>query len=292
MNAFIYEKITDLIIAKLEQGSVPWHKPWSDAGAPKSLITKRPYKGINVFLLGSLNYEQPYFLSFNQLKNIGGSVRKDEKANLVVFYKWFEAVDEKGNVILDDRGNAKKVPMLRYYYVFNIAQCYGIDGKYIPEISRRKFNPIRKAEKIFEDMPTKPYMEHNGPDACYYPSIDTIKLPPTDSFESDEAIYATLFHEMVHATGHKSRLNRKGVAERVSLGSEQYSQEELIAEMGAAFLCAEAGIENKVINNSAAYIGSWLSRLRDDKKMVILAAGAAQRACDYILGVKEDAENE
>ncbi len=292
MNAFIYEKITGIIIAKLEQGIVPWHKPWNDAGAPKSLISKRPYKGINVFLLGSLNYELPYFLSFNQLKNIGGSVKKDAKASLVVFYKWFEAVDEKGNPVIDNNGRAKRVPMLRYYYVFNIAQCYGIDEKYIPEISRRKFNPIKRAEKIFEGMPTKPYMEHNGSMACYYPSIDTIKMPPVDSFESDEATYSTLFHEMVHATGHKSRLNRKGVAERVSLGSEQYSQEELIAEMGSAFLCAEAGIENKVINNSAAYIASWLSRLRDDKKMVILAAGAAQRACDYILGVKEDAENE
>jgi len=292
MNAFVYQKITDAIIDKLEQGIVPWRKPWNDTGLPRSLITKRPYKGINVFLLGSLNYELPYFLSFNQLKNIGGSVRKNEKANLVVFYKWLGAKDEEGNIVLDSKGRPKQIPMLRYYYVFNVEQCSGIDKKHIPEIPKRQFSPIKKAEEIFNDMPYRPRTEYKGSMACYYPSTDMIKMPSLDSFRSDEEIYSTLFHEMVHSTGHKSRLDRKGVTGQASFGSEQYSQEELVAEMGAAFLCAEAGIENTTISNSAAYISNWLGKLRNDKRLVVIAAGAAQKACDYILGTKTGDENE
>lgn len=286
MNS-VYNKITEIVISKLEQGVIPWRKPWNDAGMPRNMISKRGYRGINLLLLSCLDYSQPYYLSFNQIKKLDGSVRKGENGHLVVFCKWLEAKDESGNLILNDKGNPKMIPMLRYYYVFNVSQCINIDAKYIPEIPKREFQPIDQAEQIVKGMPQQPRLIYKGGKAYYSPEPDVVTLPVFESFHSDEAIYSTLFHELVHSTGHESRLKRKGVTDRVSFASEQYSQEELIAEMGAAFLCAEAGIENKIIDNAAAYIANWLSKLRDDKRMLVIAAGAAQKACDFILNRKQ-----
>jgi antirestriction protein ArdC len=283
MNS-VYEKITDLIISKLELGVIPWRKPWTDAGPPCNLITKRPYRGINLLLLSCAAYGQPYFLSFNQVKKLGGTVRKDEKAYMVVFYKWLEATDVNGEVIFKEDGKPKMLPLLRYYYVFNVEQCYGIDAKHLPEQQpiERQFQPIETAEQIVSGMPDKPGICYFGTRAFYNPTTDRVNLPVKTSFVSDAELYSTLFHELVHATGHSSRLARPAIG-TAAFGSENYSKEELIAEMGSAFLCAEAGIENRTIDNSAAYIGNWLERLRDDKRLVVLAAGAAQKACDYIL---------
>jgi antirestriction protein ArdC len=286
MNS-VYNKITELVIAKLEQGVIPWRKPWIDAGTPRNLISKRNYRGINLLLLSCMDYEKPYFLSFNQLKKLDGSVRKGEKGNLVVFCKWTEVKDESGAPVIEgESGEAKRIPILRHYYVFNVAQCEGIAPKYIPELPKREFQPIRQAEQIVSGMPQRPQITYKGDRAYYSPGADIVNLPVPGSFSSDEEIYSTLFHELVHSTGHQSRLDRGGVSNHVSFGSEQYSREELIAEMGAAFLCAEAGIENKIIDNSASYIANWLAKLRNDKRMVAIAAGAAQKACDFILGKK------
>jgi antirestriction protein ArdC len=286
MNNQVYEKITDIIIAKLEQGVVPWHKPWNSYGSPVNLVSKRAYRGINVFLLMALDYEFPYYLSFKQAKQLGGTIKRGEKAHVVVFYKWMEATDESGNVIIKDDGQPKIIPMLRYYNIFNIEQCAYLDPKYIPEFEQHDFQPIEKAESIVQTMPHKPEIQFSKGSACYIPNKDLVMMPSQQAFKSNEELYSTLFHELTHSTGHVSRLSRPGVADIAAFGSNKYSKEELIAEMGATFLCAEVGIANQTINNSAAYINSWLNKLRNDKRLVLIAAGAAQKACDYILNSK------
>ena len=294
MNSTVYQKITDVIIEKLKQGVIPWQKPWNgEEGIPRNLVSKKAYQGINVFLLSCLGYESPYFVTFKQAKQLGGSIRKGEKATFVVFYKWIDLMD--GNEpVLDKDDKPRKIPMLRYYYVFNIEQCHGISQNHIPEIIKRKFKPIQKADLIIRGMPEIPVIKYGGSKACYYPSTDKIHLPPKDSFISDEKMYSTLFHELSHWTGHESRLRRKGIIESSGFGSEKYSEEELVAEMGAAFLCSTAGIENNIIDNSVAYINSWLSKLQNDKKLIVIAAGQAQKACDFILDTvyKEKAKDE
>jgi antirestriction protein ArdC len=283
MNSIVYQKITDIIIEKLEQGIVPWHRPWNSFGEPINLVTKRPYRGINVFLLLCLGYELPYFLTFKQAKKLGGTIKKGEKSNLVVFYKWLEAKDDKGNVVIQDDGTPKVVPMLRYYHIFNIEQCAYLDPQHIPEVEEREFRPIEKAEQIIRGMPNKPEVQFKRRQACYIPEKDLVEMPGKTSFKSDEELYSTMFHELTHATGHQSRLNRPGITDTAKFGSANYSKEELIAEMGATFLCSEAGIANAIMDNSVAYISNWLSKLRNDKRLVLIAAGAAQKACDYIL---------
>lgn len=291
MNS-VYEKITNIITEKLEQGIVPWHQPWTSAWPPRNLVSKKPYRGINLLLLSDQKYELPYFLTFKQVKRLKGSVIKNEKAHLVVFYKWLEKKDEDGNVLRNDEGKAVMIPMLKFYYVFNVGQCKGIESKYIPWQISREFNPIEEAEQIAIGMPDCPKITYNSNRACYIPREDKINMPSINSFKSDEELYSTLFHEMCHSTGHESRLNRKGVTEAAAFGTKVYSQEELIAEMGSAFLCGEAGIENRTIDNSAAYIQGWLSKLKDDKRLLVFAAGAAQKASDFILNKRQmEADN-
>jgi antirestriction protein ArdC len=288
----IYEKITNIIINKLEQGIVPWQQPWTSAWPPRNLVTKKPYRGINLLLLSDRKYELPYFLTFRQVKRLKGSVKKDEKAHMVVFYKWLEKKDDDGNVIINVEGKPEMVPMLKHYYVFNVGQCKDIASKHIPWQIERQFNPIEEAEHIVFGMPDRPEIMYDSNQACYIPRQDKINMPSKNSFKSDEELYSTLFHELCHSTGHVSRLDRKGVNRAAAFGSKIYSQEELIAEMGSAFLCGEAGIANRTIDNSAAYIRGWLSKLKDDKRLLVFAAGAAQKACDFILDRRQmEADN-
>ena len=292
----VYQRVTDIVTAKLESGLVPWQRPWDiETGIPTNLISKRPYQGINVLLLSSLEFESQYFLSFKQARELGGSVKKGEKACLVVFKKWIEATDQDGNIIYNEKGNPKNIPMLRYYYVFNIQQCAGIPEDKIPkkEQKERKHVPTMEAEAIATKMPNRPKIKYGSQKASYSPTEDIVSMPRKELFHSTEELYSTLFHEMVHSTGHSSRLDRPGVMKSSGFGSDEYSREELVAEMGAAFLCANAGIEGSTINNSASYISSWLERLKKDKRLVVIAAGTAQKACDFILNKKEkESENE
>lgn len=282
MSQKIYEMITKRIIEKLEQGTVPWKKPWNaDNEMPVNFISKRPYRGINTFLLGCQGYGSNFWLTFNQTSKAGGKVRKGEKATPVVFWKMID-VEEKNS----ETGEAKltQKPILRYYYVFNYAQCE--DLKPIPEPEPRDVQKIQACEKIIISMPDKPGIEHGGIRACYIPNSDSIRIPAQRCFASDEEFYSTLFHEMVHSTGHISRLKRKDVMNVKHFGSHEYSKEELIAEMGATFLCGHARIGNETIDNSASYISSWLKVFKNDSKMVIFAAAGAQKAADFILNFK------
>jgi antirestriction protein ArdC len=276
MNARVYEQITERIIALLAQGTVPWHKPWkARTGLPRNLVSQKPYRGINVFLLLSMNYESPFWLTFRQALQLGGTVRKGEKSCPVVFWKQTTFEDKETR-------EPQKIPLLRFYHVFNVAQCDGlkIGGEPVEE----PVDEFIKSEEIVAHMPQRPIIKHGMARAFYSPREDCVGLPLRERFERAEGYYATLFHELVHASGHESRLNRSTLKESMGFGSNPYCKEELIAEMGAAFLCAHAQIVELIIDNSAAYLQGWLEQLRNDKTLIVQAAAQAQRAADFILG--------
>jgi len=281
----VYDLINSRIIELLQQGTVPWRKTWhSGANYPKNLVSKKEYRGVNVFMLACQEYSSPYWLSFKQAVDKGGHVRKGEKSTPVVFWKWIDRKDVDGANPEEANGNGK-VPLLRYYSVFNLDQVEGIPSPPAETISN-SFTPIEKAEEMIAGMPKRPDIRHGGNKACYSPMLDYVKLPKPEAFESPEEYYSTAFHELTHSTGHASRVGRKGILEPSYFGSHEYSKEELVAEMGAAFLCGHAGIEQKVLENSAAYIQGWLRSLKNDKTLLVHAAAQAQKASDYILNRK------
>lgn len=283
----VYEIINQRIIELLEKGTIPWRKPWNaEANMPKNLKSKKEYRGINIFLLNSMPYGSPYWLSFKQVKEKGGHIRKGEKSTPVIFWKWLDRKNGEDSEEADGNG---KIPMLRYYSVFNVEQCEGFKIPE-PEDVQKVFNPIEKADEVIQTMPLLPDIRHGGNKASYRPSSDTVTLPPKHTFKSPEEYYSTCFHELTHATGHIKRLGRKSILETSYFGSHEYSKEELVAEMGAAFLCGYSSIEQRTLGNSAAYIQGWLKVLKDDRRLLVHAAAQAQKAADYILDRKEGEE--
>ena len=277
----VYDIVTDKILSLLEEGTVPWRKPWKSSGGPRNLLSNREYRGINSFLLNCSPYSSPYWLTYRQATQKGGHVRKGEKSMLVVFWKFIEQ-KEKDDDSASPGSPQGKVPLLRYYRVFNLDQVEGIDPP-ADEQPINPFTPIEQAEQIIENMECKPTIQYGGDRAAYSPSLDLIKLPERTAFSSPEEFYSTAFHELAHATGHASRLARKGVTEPSYFGSHSYSQEELVAEFGASMVCGVCGIEQQTIENSASYISGWLKVLKGDKRLAVIAAGQAQKAADLIL---------
>lgn len=276
MSNKIYEMITNKIVEKLEKGTIPWRKPWIN-GVAVNWKTKKAYRGINTMLLSGGEYA-----TFKQVKDAGGKVKKGSKSYLVVFWKLskFKNEDEETG-----EKEEKTVPLLRYYKVFKIGeQTEGIEPKQ-KEIEFNH-NPITEGEKIIKGYINAPDYTYNSGRAYYKPSVDVVNVPPLKDFVKAEEFYSTSFHEMVHSTGHTDRLNREGVKGLASFGSETYSKEELIAELGASMLCGVAGIDNHTIENSASYIQSWLNALKNDKSLIVSASQKAQKAVDYILNTK------
>lgn len=272
--ASVYEIITNQILAELERGQVPWRKPWRTL-PPANLISKRPYRGINVFLLGFAGYGSQYWLTFNQAKQLGGNVRRGEHGSKIVFWKF----DTYETETADGETEERKFAFLRYYTVFNLEQTEGL--KALLELPPAF--PIESAESIVRGMPNPPAFDQDSR-AAYIPSRDVVAMPSRTAFDSQEEYYGTLFHELTHATGHAKRLAREGFDAPQQFGTDSYSKEELIAEMGSAMLCGVAGIEQNTLGNSAAYLRTWIARLKADSKLVITAASAAQKAADYIRG--------
>ena len=282
----VYGIVTERIISLLEQGILPWRRPWTSAGLPRNLVSKKTYRGINSFLLSASKYISPYWLTLRQANELGGHVRKGEESTIVVFWK---VDDLKDNAEDADHEQAEQKTrrrfLLRYYRVWNLEQCelpQAVLDK-LPKTETHAHDPIEAAEKIIAGMPNPPEIQYAGSKAFYSSITDRITLPPRELFVSAEEFYATALHETVHSTGSQKRLARESILEAAPFGSQTYSAEELIAEMGAAYLCAEAGISNAVIANQAAYVAGWLKKLRDDRKLLIHAAAQAQRAADYIL---------
>jgi antirestriction protein ArdC len=281
MKNDVYQIITDRIIRLLESGTVPWHRPWKGGNqAPRNFMSRKTYRGINLFLLNATGFASPFWLTFKQVQLLNARVKKGEKSFPVVFWKILEEAEN---------GETKKIPFLRYHSVFNVVQCEGITLP-APPVVNGEFHPIEKCEEIVAHMPRRPAIEHGGGRACYSPQRDAISIPESKLFESPQAFYGTLFHELTHSTGHVSRLNRKEVADPSNFGSNPYSREELVAEMGAAFLSGHCEIENTTLDQSASYIQNWLERLKEDRKLVVHAAAQAQKACDFILDVKPEDE--
>jgi antirestriction protein ArdC len=277
----VYSIITDRIIEQLEQQVIPWRKPWTEAGHPQNLLTKSPYRGMNTWMLASLGYDQNYFLTWKQLKAVGGSVRKGEKGHVVIFWKKLPQDQAED---MQEKQQSKTV--LRYYKVFNIAQCDHLPEVFTIPYPEHSISQIGACDEIIERMPSCPAIKHGKQRAYYDAEKDYINLPRQGSFSSSEAYYCTLFHELVHSTGHPSRLNRKEIAEPSGYASPMYSIEELTAEIGACYLNSVAGIVNKEFDNSVAYIKGWIDLLRNYKRLIVYASGQAQRATDYILNVQ------
>jgi antirestriction protein ArdC len=242
---------------------------------PHNLVSKKGYRGINVFLLAFAPYDSPYWLTFNQCRKLGGKVKKGEKSRLVVFWKIYDK-----EVEVNGENELQKRYILRYYNVFNTEQCEDLDlSKVENEVDQIEFNPIEACEEIVANMQNCPTIK-TGSNASYNRASDEVTMPKKESFESEEEYYSTLFHELAHSTQHLGRLDRDKNKE-----DHAYSKEELVAEMTSAMLCGVAGIENKTIDNSAAYVRNWSKKFKDNEKMVVEAAQKAQKAADYILNV-------
>jgi len=284
MGQNVYDMINSRIMELLERGTIPWKKPWQNRNAmPKNLISKKEYRGVNLFMLGCQSYDSPYWMTYKQCSELGGQVQHGSKSTPVVFWKMLDSstTDKEEERTL----NGKRF-VLKYYNVFNAEQCDGIITPPTPEFSS-PFTPIERAELILLGTPMKPEIRHGGNRAYYSPSLDYIQLPNKTAFDSEEEYYSTLLHELGHATGHGKRLARNSILEPSYFGSHEYSKEELVAEMGSAFICGHVGIENSIIENSAAYIAGWLKALKNDKTLLVHAAAQAQKAADFILNRKE-----
>jgi antirestriction protein ArdC len=281
----VYEIVTARIIEQLEAGVAPWRKPWTSK-APANLCSQKEYRGLNVLSLASQGYPSRFWLTFNQANKLGGKIAKGSKGSLVVYWN----VGEEREVRKPDGSTKTQTPfLLRYSTVFNLSQTEGIDipAKLLGE--QRENNPIADCEAIVDGMPNRPAFQPS--DAAWYrPSTDAVGMPARGLFHSSEEYYSTLFHELTHSTGHASRIGREGIEQLNGFGSERYSREELIAECGAAMLCGVTGISPATLENSAAYLQSWITRLKADSKLIVQAASAAQKAADYIRNVKADSE--
>lgn len=277
MSFNVYEIVTNRILESLEKGCVPWRMPWIKNN-PKNFQSKKEYRGINVFLLNASGYSSPWWLTYKQATEKNAQVRKGEKGAPVIFWKVCD------NNKISKNGNPEKSFILRYYTVFNSEQIDGLDISEESPPHNLTFNHIDECERIVRSYKTLPTIDHGGDRAYYHPTFDRIGMPLKNSFMTSESYYATLFHELVHSTGHESRLKRDGVMNQVRFGSHAYSVEELVAEMGSAYLCAYAGIVDTTLDNSASYIHSWMNRLKREPRWLVEAAGKAQRASDYIMG--------
>ncbi len=301
----VYADVTNRMIAALEAGTVPWHKPWRPgAGRPRSMSTGQPYRGVNVLLLGltagERGYASPWWGTFRQVQDRGGNVRRGENrengrgATQVVLWRDVESKRE----IDPDTGEPKRYGYYTSFSVFNAEQCEGLGAEFYPQPRQpSELEVIAAAEEItagYLAAPGAPTLEHDGGNRAYYvPAQDAIHLPVPGAFDSGPHYYATTFHELAHSTGHATRLNRPGITDKGSeFGCGDYSHEELVAEMGAAMLAAQAGTDENVFDNSASYVASWLHRLEDDKKLVIPAAREAMAAADRVLEPSREAQVE
>ena len=278
----IYEEVTNRIIKQLESGIIPWHKPWSGvASGAYNRISKKPYSLLNQMLL---EHDGEY-ATYKQWSDLGGKIKKGEKSEIVVFWKILKVEEIK-----DGKVEKKTIPLLKYINVFHVSQVEGVEPKTTKLIEHK---PIEEAEKIKNDYASRENLlikELITDRAFYSPSKDFIQVPCKEQYKDIMEFYSTLFHEMVHSTGHRDRLKRLDCSVQfASFGSEDYSKEELIAEIGSAFLMNHIGIEtSKTFKNSTAYIQSWLEVLKNDNRFIVSASSKAEKAMKYILGIKEE----
>lgn len=284
----IYKDVTDKIVKLLEEGTVPWSKPWNPSTeTPVNFASKKPYRGVNIWLLKYSEFESRFWATFKQIQKLGGKIKKGSKATTIVYWNFKRYVGE------DKNGDEKvtTLPFLKEYKVFNLEQTVGIE---IPKNDSMKleFENIDSAEEIVNSMPDRPSIKHEDQDrACYSPTFDIVMMPKKKQFKTEEHYYATLFHELSHSTGHENRLSRPEVTQANMFGSHSYSKEELVAEFSSAYLCAVAGINKEELENqTAAYIESWSKKLKENPKWLVSACGKASKSANFILGIKAEEE--
>lgn len=284
----VYTRVTNQILAELENGVLPWRKPWNSTNAIGCIIRPLrhngvPYTGINILMLWATavdgGFSLPTWMTFRQALELGAHVRKGEKGSLVVYANTLTRTEQS------DRGEDvdREIPYLKSYTVFNVAQIDGLPDTYYAPPAPPPLAPVRIAHAEAFFAGTKAVVRHGGVRAFYSPAADHIAMPPYEAFRSPEAYYAVLGHETVHWTGHRSRLDRDLTGAKKT---ESYAREELVAELGAAFLCADLNLVPAVREDHAPYIASWIRVLKDDKRAVFQAARHAQRAADYLHGLQ------
>lgn len=269
----VYQIVTDKILEKLDEGTIPWRKPW-DMQDPVNWITQKPYRGMNYILLPGGEY-----LTWNQVQKNKGKVKKGSTAEIVIFWKMWTPPDERQKD--SEEEEIKQIPLLRYYKVFHIDDIEGIESK--QRDKERKHNPIEEAEEIIQGFLEREdfQVKFKGGRASYSPSEDFVQVPPINDFEDPQAYYSTMFHELAHATKHKDRCNR----------DDSYAYEELTAEIAAAMLSNIVGIE-QTLDNTASYIDHWRNQISKDPKLIVKASAKAQKAVEYILGKERVEEKE
>jgi antirestriction protein ArdC len=299
----IYLEITGRIIDQLEKGNIPWRRPWTaQLDWPKNFSTGKEYSGLNTILMSISGFTSPYWLGFKQCEQLGGKIIKGSKATKIIKWNIVRLDAERNHIRFDQKRKQHKAVnkdgKLLYWLpdhdlhlthkfmrpmclnVFNAEQITGID---FPQPKTRQINTMEAAEKIIDNMPQKPPITFAGARAAYRPGLDSVIMPPRNSFKTTEGYYSTLFHELIHSTGHNSRLNRKTITSaNQGFGSADYAKEELVAELGASFLCGKVAIEEYVIENASAYIANWLKALKDDKRLIVNAAAQAEKAAKFI----------
>ncbi len=296
MSRDIYSEVTSRIIAQLEQGVIPWQSPYfSKVGFPKNFASGKSYRGINVFLLASFRYTSPYFLTYKQAQELGGHVRKGEHGAFVIKYGAYTKDGDQAPAPVEAEALRR---YLKAYTVFHASQIDGISfppTDALPELPA--IAACDRAREMVSGMPNPPKFEEGSAVPCYRRSADCVRMPERRFFRSEEAYFSTLFHELTHATGHESRLARKSLLENQGIEAEGearkvYAEEELVAEMGASFLSAHAGIIEAEVLNSASYLRGWIDALKtsDAKGWIIRAASQAQKAADYIANIHPEAQ--
>ena len=279
-KANVYDMVTNRIIAELEKGKIPWQKPWTGIrSGVYNRITKRPYSLLNQMLL----QHNGEYATFKQWQDLGGHIRKGEKSEIVCFWKIFESKENNPDT---EEIEIKKIPLLRYYNVFHISQVEGVEPLTEEQLND-KVEPIEAGDKIITEYIKREHLkfvECKSNQAYYSPSSDTVVVPLKEQCQLINEWYSIAFHEISHSSGHKSRLNRIQTGAISAFGSQDYSKEELVAELSSATLMSVAGLETpKTFRNSTAYIQNWLQVLRNDNKFIVSASSKAEKAVNYIL---------
>ena len=306
----VNETMTKIMIERIEkrraEGNIvaPWRMTWDPSlGMPRNLITGHVYRGVNIFMTLFQGYESPFWITRNQVKAAGGSIKKLTDGSTVIDREGNEvAASEPYTPILfwkfptKEEADEGRRAFCRFYSVWNCEQVNGINllvEEAFAGISTETKEPIEEAEALVAGYPGAPEIRHGDARAYYTPGDDRISMPDITAFEDAEAYYRVLFHELTHSTGHRNRLDREGVANHAKFNSHAYSEEELIAEMGASMLAGFAGIGSEEADeNSAAYLDHWLAKLKADPNILVTAGGAAQKAIDHIRNIKwEKAED-
>lgn len=288
----VYQMVTDRIVAQMQEGIIPWQKPWTDSGSPEDVainfVTRRPYSFVNQMLLG----KPGEWLSWKQVGELGGKVRKGAKAGMVVFYKSL-VIKDPTRKVKDEDGNevdaTKVIPLLKYYNVFHLSDVEGIDTKIVKGAKTSTLEPVEDAERVISEYVEREdgftFVCDQESDRAYYsPSEDKVVVPRIGQYRIVEEYYSTTFHELTHSTLKESRCNRESENAHAFFGNEDYSREELVAEMGSAMICNRLGLEaKKAFRNSVGYIQGWLKELKNDNHMIVWAASRAEKAAKYIL---------